>query len=54
MLTLIKTLWKQTITRTLETAKSVSEAFLSSKPVLVLKFTLNWLGDVYIKLEFNG
>lgn len=54
MFKLLKRVWKQTITRTLETAKSVSEAFLSSKPVLVLKFTFNWLGDVYIRLEFNG
>jgi hypothetical protein len=53
MLEFIKRVWKQTITCTLETAKTVSKAFLSSKPVLILKFTFNWLGDVYIRLEFT-
>lgn len=54
MLTLIKTLWKQTITHTLEAAKTVSKALLESKPVLALKFSVKWLGEVYVRLEFNG
>ena len=54
MLTLIKTLWKRTITRAVEAAKNASNAFLESKPVLALRFSIKWLEDVYIRLEFNG